>query len=142
MSGSTEVLDLMAGYRGETRAALMHLRRLILETAQENPSIGALRETLKWGQPSYRPIKDRSGTTIRIDRDTSGQGGVALFVSCQSSLVSEWRALFPHLKFGGNRSVHFPLDQPLPETELRQMIAMALTYHSARRTSRKRQSLT
>jgi len=133
MSQAPEISAVFESYPGELKAALLALRALILETADRNGDIGALQETLKWGQPSYLTVKPKTGTTIRIDRDTSEQGDYALFVNCQSSLVSEWRALFPDFTFGGNRSVHFRLDQPFPENELRQMIVMALTYHSAKR---------
>ncbi|WP_428688209.1 DUF1801 domain-containing protein [Roseibium sp.] len=132
MTGPTEVSALFSDYPAPTQKALYRLRKLIFETARENENIGELQETLKWGQPSYLTQRAKTGTTIRIDRDWSDLGDVALFVSCQSSLVSEWRALFPHLTFGGNRSVHLRAAEPLPEPELRQMITMALTYHSAK----------
>jgi hypothetical protein len=77
--------------------------------------------------------RPKTGTTIRIDRDKSGEGDIALFVNCRSSLVSAWRGMFPELVFSGDRSVHFTLAKPLPENALRQMIAMALTYHTAKR---------
>nr|WP_282449206.1 DUF1801 domain-containing protein [Roseibium sp. CAU 1639] len=114
---------------------MLKIRSLILEIASENDAVGTLQETLKWGQPSYLTVKPKTGTTIRIDRDTSATGDVALYVNCQSSLVSDWRGMFPDITFGGDRSVHFRLDKPLPEPELRQMITMALTYHSRKRSS-------
>ncbi|TYC53908.1 DUF1801 domain-containing protein [Rhodobacterales bacterium] len=112
---------------------MLRLRNLVLQTARETKAAGEIEETLRWGQPSYVPVRRGTGTTIRIDRDTSPAGDIALFVSCQSSLVSEWRAIFPEMTFGGNRSVHLRCDAPLPEAELRQMISMALTYHSSKR---------
>ncbi|PVB62847.1 DUF1801 domain-containing protein [Labrenzia sp. 011] len=112
---------------------MLDLRRLIHDTARENDGIGVLEETLKWGQPSFLTVRPKTGTTIRIDRDTSPRGDYSLFVSCRSSLVSQWRGLFPHLTFGGDRSVHFRLEDPMPVNELRQMITMALTYHSGKR---------
>jgi len=133
MKDNSQVLALLDSYPVEVRDALLRLRGLILETADENDAVGTLEETLKWGQPSYLTVKPRTGTTIRIDKDNSDAGDIALYVNCQSSLVSDWRGLFPEITFGGDRSVHFRLDEPLPEPELRQMIAMALCYHLNKR---------
>lgn len=132
MSGNTDVLALLRCYPEDISVALLRLRSLILETAQRTDGVGEIEETLKWGQPSYLTVRPKTGTTIRIDRDTSGKGDIALYVSCQSSLVSDWRALFPELTYGSDRSVHFKLSDPWPEDALSQMIAMALTYHKAR----------
>ncbi|WP_420337647.1 DUF1801 domain-containing protein [Roseibium sp.] len=118
----------------DIRAGLLELRRLILETASETDGAGKVVETLKWGQPSYLTEKPKSGTTIRIASDGSELGDIALYVSCNTSLVSEWRGLFPDLIFGGDRSLHLSLANPLPLPELRQMIRMALTYHSRKKS--------
>lgn len=131
------VLDLLETYPSELKAALLKLRDLIRETARQTPEAGTIEETLKWGQPSYLTVRPKSGTTIRIDKDSSDKGDYALYVNCQSSLVSEWRAMFPGLIFGGDRSVHFRLQEDLPEQEVRQMIGMALTYHSGKRSRKK-----
>jgi len=128
-------LSLIEQEPPEIREGLLKLRRLILETAAETDGTGEIVETLKWGQPSYLTEKPKSGTTIRIAKDGSELGDIALYVSCNTSLVSEWRGLFPDLIFGGDRSLHLSLATPLPLPELRQMIRMALTYHS-RKTSR------
>lgn len=130
-----DVLSIIEREPPDIRAGLLELRRLILETATETDGIGKVVETLKWGQPSYLTEKPKSGTTIRIASDGSELGDIALYVSCNTSLVSEWRGLFPDLIFGGDRSLHLSLATPLPLPELRQMIGMALTYHS-RKTSR------
>ncbi|WP_422023765.1 DUF1801 domain-containing protein [Roseibium sp.] len=130
-----DVLSIIEREPPDIRAGLLELRRLILETAAETDGIGKVVETLKWGQPSYLTEKPKSGTTIRIASDGSELGDIALYVSCNTSLVSEWRGLFPDLIFGGDRSLHLSLAKPLPLPELRQMIRMALTYHSGK-TSR------
>ncbi|WP_269582118.1 DUF1801 domain-containing protein [Roseibium sp. Sym1] len=129
MKDNPDVLALLKGYPDDLRDGLLKLRALIVETARKNDAIGTLEETLKWGQASYLTVQPRTGTTIRIDADKSDAGDIALYVNCQSSLVSDWRGLFPQFTFGGDRSVHLRLDAPLPEEELRQMIGMALTYH-------------
>lgn len=140
MKDNPEVLAIFDAYPAVIRDWLLAIRALIVDTAMVRDDIGTLEETLKWGQASYLTKRPKTGTTIRIDRDKSGAGDVALFVNCQSSLISDWRAMFPDLVFGGDRSVHFSVDTPLPEAAIRQMITMALTYHSAKRAAAKPRS--
>jgi len=128
------VAAVFAGYPAPTKARLLELRRLILETAANTPGVGALTETLKWGQPSYLTAETRSGSTIRIDRvkPKAGDDGerYALYVHCQTTLVSTFRQLYrDELTFGGNRSILLDARRPLPKTALRHCIALALTYH-------------
>lgn len=130
-----EVLSLLNSYPDGIRDRLLRIRELVFETAHGIPAVGGLHETLKWGQPSYQTVRPKTGTTIRLDRDKSDPGGVALFVSCNTSLVHHWRGLFPNIRFGGNRSVHFPQDRPIPVDALEHMIAMALTYHVNKRAA-------
>jgi hypothetical protein len=128
------VAAAFAAYPVRVKAKLLALRRLILETAAKTPGVGALEETLKWGQPSYLTSESRSGSTIRIDRvkPDAGDAGerYALYVHCQTTLVSTYRQLYrDQLTFGGNRSILLEADQPLPKAALRHCIALALTYH-------------
>jgi hypothetical protein len=128
------VAAVFDGYPVRTRAKLLELRRLILETAAKTPGVGALTETLKWGQPSYLTAETRSGSTIRIDRlkpEPGAEGeGYALYVHCQTTLVSTFRQLYrDELTFGGNRSILLDAKKPLPKAALRHCIALALTYH-------------
>jgi hypothetical protein len=126
-----------AAYPKRIKAKLLALRKLILETAANTPGVGALDETLKWGQPSYLTNETRSGSTIRIDRVKPGSGEdkerYALYVHCQTTLVSTFRQLYrDKLRFGGNRSILMDADQPLSKATkaaLRHCIALALTYH-------------
>ncbi len=107
---------------------------LILETAAKTPGVGALDETLKWGQPSYLTTETRSGSTIRIDRVKPGAGDdkerYALYVHCQTTLVWTFRRLYrEELTFGGNRSILLEADRRLPKAAVRHRIALALTHH-------------
>jgi hypothetical protein len=59
----------------------------------------------------------------------------ALFFNCQTSLVETFRQWFPHgLRFEGNRSIVFRIDEPLPTEEVTECIAAALTYHRRQRS--------
>jgi hypothetical protein len=128
------VAAAFAAYPERTRAKLLALRKLILETAAEMPGVGPLDETLKWGQPSYLTKETGSGSTIRIDRVRPAAGVAeeryALYVHCQTTLVSTFRRLYrDRLTFGGNRSILLDAARPLPKAALRHCIALALTYH-------------
>jgi hypothetical protein len=114
------------------RNKLEQLRATILDVAREE-NAGPIEETLKWGQPAFL-TENGGGTTIRIDRDETHGGAVALFVNCKSSLVSEWRERFPDMIFGGERSVHLRLDADLADPRLRMCIADALTYHRRKKS--------
>src|ERR1700677_2408762 len=93
-------------YPEPARSRLMALRRLILEAAAATDGVGALEETLKWGQPSYLTPRSRSGSTIRIDRLKNG--GYGLFFNCQTSLIETFRAHYPDdFIFAGNRGIEF-----------------------------------
>ena len=129
MNKEAQADEIYDQYAPPVRDRLLRLRRLILDTARRNSEVGDVQETLKWGQPSFLTVRPKTGTTIRIDMNGSEGSDVALFVNCQTTLVSDWRTLYPHLSYGGNRSVHFHADEPLPEAEICQMVSMALRYH-------------
>ncbi len=125
-------------YPAPLKAKLKTLRRLILETARTTEGVGALQETLKWGQPSYLTPETRSGSTIRIDQVKSAAGQYAVYFHCQTGLVDSFRELYPtKLRFGGNRCILLDVRDELPRAELRHCVALALTYHlNKRKTAR------
>ncbi len=123
-------------YPKPLRARLLALRALILETAATTEGVGKVEETLKWGQPSYLTAETKSGSTIRIGELKPDASRYALFVHCQTDLVSTFQQLYPkQFSYGGNRSVIFDIDDELPEPELRHCVALALTYHLNKRKS-------
>src|ERR1700737_423893 len=121
-------------YPGPIRAKLLALRRLIFDTAKATNGVGALEETLKWGQPSYLTPETKSGSTIRIDRVKSAANRYAVYFHCQTDLVETFRELYPtELSYGGNRSILLNAEDELPEPALRHCVALALTYHLNKR---------
>lgn len=113
---------------------LAELRALIFETAAATPGVGALTETLKWGEPAYLTAATKSGTTIRLGVTKSDPPRCAIFLNCKTPLVEAYRAAFAGaLDFEGNRAVLLHPAGPLPRAALSQAIAMALTYHSRKR---------
>ena len=78
-------------YPKPLKAKLLALRRLILDTARITNGVGALQETLKWGQPSYLTAETKSGSTIRIDQVKSADNQYAVYFHCQTDLVETFR---------------------------------------------------
>jgi len=61
-----KVGEVFRNFDNSVRDKLLELRQLIVDEAGRHSEIGELLETLKWGQPSYLPVKPRIGTTLRI----------------------------------------------------------------------------
>jgi hypothetical protein len=116
------------------KSRLLALRRLIFDTARMTKGVGAIEETLKWGQPSYLTSKTRSGSTIRIDRVKADAVNYAVLFHCQTDLVETFRQLYPtELRYGGKRGILLNADDEIPEAALRHCVALALTYHLRKR---------
>ena len=126
-------------YPKPLKARLLALRRLIFDTAKTTKGVGALQETLKWGQPSYLTPETKSGSTIRIDRVKSDASRYAIYFHCQTDLVETFRELYPtQLRYGGNRSILLDTQDDIPEAALRHCVALALTYHLNKRKPARR----
>ena len=127
----SDVEGKFASFPEPQRTRLLRLRHLIFETAQETPGVGALQETLKWGQAAYLTPETKSGSTIRID--VTKQGGLAIYTHCQSTLISDFQSLFPSdFAYEGKRAIHFAEGKKLPLAKLRMFVRSALTYHLKR----------
>ncbi len=124
-------------YAPALRSKLLKLRALIFATAKNIPDVGPLRETLKWGQPSYMTTETKSGSTIRLDALPAEPGGYALYFHCQTNLIDGFRQKYGNkFRYEGNRALIFNETKPLPESELNECIAAALTYHLKKQGSR------
>jgi len=120
-------------YPKPVKARLLALRRLIFDTAKATKGVGALEETLKWGQPSYLTPETKSGSTIRIDQVKPVPGQYAVYFHCQTNLVETFRELYPELHYSGNRAILLDAQEKVPEDALRHCVALALTYHLGKR---------
>lgn len=124
-----DVSAVFEGYSEEFRARLMQLRSLIFEVVAENPVIGDIEETLKWGQISYLPVKRKIGTTIRIDQ-VKNREQFALYVPCSTNLLDRYRSMFGDIfEYEGDRAIILNLEDDLPEDAIKDCIELALTYH-------------
>lgn len=126
-----EVAAVFASYDDDIRAELLHLRQLILETADQTVGVGTISETLKWGQPSYVTTQTRSGSTIRIGPTRPGsEHDYAMYFICHTNLVETFRDSFGDaFVYDGNRALLFSLGTHPPEKEIRECIVSGLTYH-------------
>ncbi|KAA3615369.1 MAG: DUF1801 domain-containing protein [Calditrichaeota bacterium] len=126
----SEVAVVLNTYPQEIKSKLLFLRHLIFDTAASIESVGEIEETLKWGEPSYLTPKTKSGSTLRIAWKASQKEQYSLYFKCTANLVPAFKQRFPQkFKFGGNRSIDFSVNDKIPIKELKQCIALALTYH-------------
>jgi hypothetical protein len=131
-----DVARLFKAYPPALRGKLMAVRELVFNTARNTPGVGALTETLKWGQPSYLTAATGSGSTVRIDR-LKTDDGYALYFHCQSGLIGQFRALYADtFRYQGERAILFSLDDRVPTSELGHCIALALTHHARKKRPR------
>jgi hypothetical protein len=127
---SPEVEKLISSYPENVRKKLFNLRSLILETAEEIDGIEEIEESLKWGEPSY---KTNIGSPIRFDWKEKSPEQYALYFNCQSKLVPTFRLVHGDtLDFEGDRAIILQLDDEIPETEIKECLAAALTYHEVK----------
>ncbi len=125
---AAEVATLLSTLPAAERRRLLELRALVYAAAAQ-AGVGALEESLKWGDPAYRPLAPRTGTTVRINK-LRRDPGLGLFFHCHTTLVAGFRELYGEtLRCKGNRAILLDASGPLPRAELQHCIALALTYH-------------
>jgi len=116
------------------QAPALQLRQLIMTTAGQLEATGGIQETLKWGQPSYVPLKARVGSPVRVA--VHDEKHLGLYFNCNTTLVETFRSLFDtDLQYSKNRAVLFDITQPLPQELIGQCVRMALYYHRERRST-------
>lgn len=108
------------------------LEALIHEVAARTPGVGALEESLKWGEQSFTPVRANIGSSVRIQPRDGGD--VALMFICHTHLVEEFRALYPDtLAFEGNRAIVIEAGKTVDKAALSHCIGLALTYKLRKR---------
>lgn len=131
-----EVAAVFEAYPKDVRTKLMFLRELIFDVASKTVGVGALEETLKWGQPSYLTAQTKSGSLVRIDRVKSQEGKYAMYFHCQTTLVDTFKEMYrDQFEFGGSRCIIFSEKDRVPVKELSHCISIALIYHFNKRQS-------
>jgi Domain of unknown function (DU1801) len=123
------VAAVFDGYPDKPRKKLLKLREIIFEVAATMPNVGALQETLKWGEPAYVTAESKSGSTIRIAWKKARPNHYAMYFICTTNLVETFRTLFPQdFEYEGNRAIIFSVDDALPKDSVRFCIGAALTH--------------
>lgn len=131
-----DVAARFEAYPPDARERLLALRELIFATAAVTPGVGALRETLKWGEPAYL-TRAGVGSPFRIDWKPRAPRSYAMYFHCQTDLVETFRLAFPDdLAFEGNRAIVLEIAQAPPVEALRRCIEAALTYHARKHKRR------
>lgn len=126
-----EVAAAFAAFASPQRQTLLDLRRIILDTAATNPLIGPIDESLKWGEPAYRPVRNRVGTTLRLGVSPKSPQACAIFVHCKTSLMATFRDLYPDdFAFEGERALVLPAGSPIPVEAVSHCVSLTLTYHA------------
>lgn len=65
-----EVKDKFLQYPKKTFEKLFYIRSIIFEIASKNKEIGAIKEILRWGEPSYITSETNSGSIISRSLNT------------------------------------------------------------------------
>jgi len=133
---NSDIKSKFNSYPLNIRPKLERLRELIFEVAANTEGVGKLEEALKWGEPAFLTSQSKSGTTIRIDWKDKNPNQYAMYFNCQTTLIETVKTLFPELKTEGSRAILFNISDQLPEDEIRNCIAMALTYHQSKKNQR------
>ncbi|APG48902.1 DUF1801 domain-containing protein [Phaeobacter porticola] len=125
---SAEIATVFDRVPPDAREGLLRLRRLIFEVAAQDPEVGEVTETLKWGQPSYTAAKAGLGTPLRLG--CSKRARFALLVHCQSRVIDNFANRYPAWdKFDGTRAVLFDTPEEVEPLRHGWLIRHALTYH-------------
>ncbi|MEL6921805.1 MAG: DUF1801 domain-containing protein [Pseudomonadota bacterium] len=111
------------------------LKALIIKAAHERPEIGALGQSMKWGQPSFTPAKAGVGSSVRIE--TRADGEHALMFICTTGLVDTFRDIYGDtLAFDGKRAIRIPADGMSDAEALKHCVQLALTHKLRKRKRR------
>ena len=133
MSKETRFSDPAVGaafdkFPADQQAHLLLMRSLVFDVASREAAVGEIAESLKWGEPSYVPVKPKVGSPFRMgSHDTDN---IALYFNCNTMLVERIRGVYgDDLVYSKNRAVLFPVNKALPESKAIACMCLALTYH-------------
>lgn len=119
------VNDKFASFPDDARAALLHIRSLILALGVEYNLV--IEETLKWGQLSYLT---KTGSTIRIDYSSKKPDQYRVYFNCKTRLVETFKEIYEDLfEYESNRVIVFKISRQPPCAEIRRCLLTALKYH-------------
>jgi Domain of unknown function (DU1801) len=112
------------------RKELLKLRELIFKVASATEGVGAIEESLKWGEPAYSTLSTKAGSPIRLAWKAKAPNQFAIYFICTTNLVRTFRTVFADdFTFEKNRAIIFELGQKMPMNELALCFQSGLTYH-------------
>ncbi len=127
---SPKVEMVFNNYPDSVRSKLLHLRHLIIETANGIAEITTIEETIKWGEPSFLTKK---GSTIRINQKKGEPNQYAMYFQCTSKLIPTFKMIYKDtFTFEGSRAMVFNINSKIPEEALKNCITAALMYHKVK----------
>ncbi|MDB6059937.1 MAG: hypothetical protein JWM78_40 [Verrucomicrobiaceae bacterium] len=113
-------------YPDHIRPLLLNLRKIIFAAATEY-EVGAIEETLKWGEVSYVV---KGGSTFRIDWKQKSPNQYFMFFHCQTTLIETFKEIYGDaFIYEGKRAIVFNISEQVPVAELKHCIALSLRYH-------------
>ncbi|WP_028470468.1 DUF1801 domain-containing protein [Neptunomonas japonica] len=119
------VREKFNSYPKHIKIVLMKVRALVLDIIHDN-NLGDVKETLKWGEPSYLV---KGGSTVRLDWKPKYPEQYFVFFNCKTKLVDTFKELYSDtLEFQGNRAIVLHVNDPLPQSELRHCLELSLKY--------------
>ncbi len=91
---------------------------------------GPLSEGLKWGQPAWRPVKARMGSTLRLSWRADAPTQLDLFVDCKTDLAARITRDFPDaFDSDARRRLTLQTTEPMPDDALWHLARRTFTYH-------------
>lgn len=131
--------SLLAAVKDWSPAAQQYLwtcRTLYHQTAQA-ADVGVLDEALKWGQPSWRPMTPRTGSTLRMGWSAEAADSMTFFVDCKTDIASRMADIYPDtFANDGRRQLALSLSDPVPQDPVQHLAEMTFCYHRAKRSTR------
>ena len=128
----TGITQTIASWSPDAQAACRSCAALFDSVAAE-AGIGALDNSLKWGQPSWRPIKPRTGATLRLGWSNAAPDTLSIYVDCKTNLAARFSDIYPAIVNDGRRMISFSMPLDGQQTALRHLAAMTFTYHLRKR---------
>ncbi|APE43894.1 hypothetical protein BOO69_11100 [Sulfitobacter alexandrii] len=130
------LLAVLNTWPAPARDALWACRALFFQAA-DRVGVAPLEESLKWGQPAWRPSKPRTGSTLRMDWSPHDPDRISFLIDCKTDLAARMRDIHPDMGDNdGRRRITCDLGRALPEQAVSHLAEMTFCYHLSRRGSR------
>ena len=130
-----DLLARIETWPARAQAHFVTLRGIVHEVAASE-DIGPLDESLKWGQPAWRPKRQRVGSTLRVDWSPAFPDRLMAFVDCKTDLAAQMDTRFPgQFANDGRRALGFDLGAALDQDAIWTLAHLTLSYHRSKRAT-------